>query len=60
MQDGILVRAVLAPHHGKDAEFGEIGHSAQQLLDLFKFVGGEAEAFGGFDGDVHAVKEARL
>ena len=38
-----LVRAVLAPHHAENAEFGERRFaSAQEFLDLFVFIQSEA------------------
>jgi hypothetical protein len=59
-----FVGAVLAPHHGEDAELGDVGIAAEDFLDAGIFVAGDT-VFGGdfgsdfyFDlGDGHCLDE---
>ena len=39
---GVFIGAMLAPHHGENAEFGEVGIATEDGLDAGKFVGCEA------------------
>ena len=52
-----LIRAVLAPHHGEDAEFGVSGLAAQDIDHLLILAGRElmlGDDFGG-EGGAHAI-----
>jgi len=44
-----FVGAVLAPHDGEDAEFGDVGIAAENFLDAGVLAGGNA-VFGGDGG----------
>src|SRR5690606_21750586 len=55
--DGVLVRAVLAPHHGVDAELGEGGRAAELLDDPPVLLLGEAVLAGEVEGDFGLVGE---
>src|SRR5690606_35764531 len=55
--DGVLVRAVLAPHHGVDAELGEGGRAAELLDGPAVLLLGEAVLAGEVEGDVGLVGE---
>jgi hypothetical protein len=43
LQNGILVRAMLAPHHTVHAEFGHCGCTSKYVADLFKLGGCQAK-----------------
>src|SRR5258708_36614477 len=46
-----FVGAVLAPHDGEDAEFGDVGVAAEDFLDAGVFVAGDAVFGGDFGRD---------
>src|SRR5580692_8070457 len=46
-----FVGAVLAPHDGEDAEFGDVGFAAEDFLDAGVFVAGDAVFGGDFGSD---------
>lgn len=52
---GRFIRAVLAPHHREDAQFGEVRHSTENLHRAGEFVRRQAMLGGQFDGDVGQV-----
>ena len=39
---GVFIRAMLAPHDGENAEFGEVGLASEDGFDAFVFVGRDA------------------
>src|ERR1700730_10428514 len=47
-----LVRAVLGPHRGEDAQLDQVGVAAQRLLDAGVFVGREAVLGGDLGPDL--------
>ena len=51
---GALVVAMLAPHHGEDAEFGVIGLASEDFLDALVFLRRQAVLFDqlGSDGGI--------
>ncbi len=53
--DGVLVAAVLAPHHGVHAQFGEVRGTAQDGFYAFKFVCCKSKLFGGFYCGLHEL-----
>ena len=56
----VFIRAVLAPHHGEDAQFGEVRRAAEDGLDARVFLGREAvlgDEFGGDGGFGHGGEE---
>ena len=46
--DGVLVAAMLTPHHRENAQFGEVGRAAQDLLDALELFGQQAQFLSGF------------
>src|SRR5439155_6315989 len=53
-----LITAVLGPHHGEDAELGQVRFPAKKPHDPIVFVGLEAVAFDRLGIDGHAVANA--
>jgi len=48
--DGVLVAAVLGPHHRVDAHLGEVGGPAEDLLDQVEFLRAQAHLLGLLEG----------
>ena len=48
--DGVLVAAMLGPHHRVDAHLGEVGRAAEDLGDLVEFLGAKAHLLGLLEG----------
>ncbi len=41
---------MLAPHHRENAQFGEVGRAAQDLLDALELLGQQPQFLSGFYG----------
>ena len=59
---GVFVGAVFRPHHRKDAQFGEVGLTAQDGHDTVEFVGQHTQFAGGFYGGqgIEAFQNGRI
>ena len=55
VQARALVRAMLAPHHGEDAQFEQIGLAAQRVQHALVFLGAQPVLFDDFGGDLGCV-----